>query len=955
MRSGICFLIVALFSVGVSSYADDSLAAYWPLDGTVDDLSGNGHHGVAVNGPVWSSEGFVDGCVSLDGVDDHLEIVGYQGITGTAGRTCGAWIKTSAAVYGNIISWGAEANGQKWMLRVESNGTLGVGVWGGYITTSAKVNDGQWHHVAAVLKDDGSPSVNEIQLYIDGVRQAAAASNSQPINTAAGQQVMIGAFLNNGVLSTCFKGNLDDVRIYDRAFSASDIAELLTDFEGDGDGTAANPFRISTPLQLQLIGSNPVMLNKHFVLVNDIDLSGVIYTNALIAPHTNPGSSTYNGSPFIGTFDGGYFSIRNLTIAGAEYVGLFGKIGEGGTVQNLRVENAAIEGDVIMGGLCGTNDGILVNCSVTGNLTGQGTVGGLCGVNNGVVFGCSAFTEITSQGSGGGLCGLNRYKGILTNCYASGAIAGPRNVGGLCGRNEGALVSCYATCAVPEVHYPASYNIGGLCGENVGGTFEDCFWDVEASGSSVATGYQDVDPAGTLGLTTFAMQQKAMYIFQGWDFVGESVNGEDDVWRTCIDGQDYPKLNWEFANGSYGDCDEIVELELPGSGTEADPYLISEPLHLYELGDLLDEAGTNFYPYPYPYPYLYVSLVNDIDMTGIRMNFPIGCFVGFFEGNGHAIQHLTIDCKQERHVGLFNSIGFIAPPSNVTASVIQNLHLGDASIVGGLETGTLAGNVESGSIIRNCSSTGSVHADGTDIRMESGWAGGLVGGLWGGSVENCTSACSVSTAQPWSFNSYAGGLIGKVQGTVSNCYANGSVLGYRAGGIAGAVYQYGGVISNYSTTSIDPDCRVGGGIAGRNEGGELSGCFWDTGTSGVSVGVGEGSATGVTGKSTADMQSAATFTDAGWDFLGEAANGENELWRMCADGVDYPRLSWEFARGGDFACGDGVDLADLQALADYWLSSTMFEPDAFNYACDANGDEQIDLQDFRVLSENWLR
>ena len=395
-------------------------------------------------------------------------------------------------------------------------------------------------------------------------------------------------------------------------------------------------------------------------------------------------------------------------------------------------------------------------------------------------------------------------------------------------------------------------------------------------------------------------------------------------------------------------------MTLPGSGTANDPYLISEPLHLYELGYLLNEAGTYLYPYPYPYPYLYVSLVNDIDMAGIRMNFPIGCFLGFFEGNGHAIQHLTIDCKRERHVGLFNSIGFIAPPSNVTASVIQNLHLGDASIVGGLETGTLAGNVESGSVIRNCSSTGSVYADGTDIRMESGWAGGLVGGLWGGVVENCTSTCSVSTAETWSFSSYAGGLIGKVQGTVSNCYANGSVLAHYAGGLAGVVYQYGGVISNcYSTTHIEADSEVGGGIAGQNQDGELSGCFWDTDTSGVSVGVGDGSATGATGKTTLQMQTAGTFTDSGWDFLGEGANGDNEIWRMCADGVDYPKLSWEFARNGDFACGDGVDLADLQALADYWLTSTAIGPDTFSYAVDANGDGQIDLADFDRLSENW--
>lgn len=91
----------------------------------------------------------------------------------------------------------------------------------------------------------------------------------------------------------------------------------------------------------------------------------------------------------------------------------------------------------------------------------------------------------------------------------------------------------------------------------------------------------------------------------------------------------------------------------------------------------------------------------------------------------------------------------------------------------------------------------------------------------------------------------------------------------------------------------------------------------------------------------------------GWDFLGESANGDNEIWRMCMDGVDYPRLSWESARSGDFACGDGVGMPDLALLAENWLTSTAIEPGTFNYACDADGDEQIDLKDYDVLSKNY--
>ena len=74
---------------------------------------------------------------------------------------------------------------------------------------------------------------------------------------------------------------------------------------------------------------------------------------------------------------------------------------------------------------------------------------------------------------------------------------------------------------------------------------------------------------------------------------------------------------------------------------------------------------------------------------------------------------------------------------------------------------------------------------------------------------------------------------------------------------------------------------------------------------------------------------------------------------MCVDGVDYPRLSYEFAKNGDFACGDGVDMNDLAALAEAWLLVGRAHPTEFNYACDANGDGVIGLDDFSVMSENW--
>ena len=45
------------------------------------------------------------------------------------------------------------------------------------------------------------------------------------------------------------------------------------------------------------------------------------------------------------------------------------------------------------------------------------------------------------------------------------------------------------------------------------------------------------------------------------------------------------------------------------------------------------------------------------------------------------------------------------------------------------------------------------------------------------------------------------------------------------------------------------------------------------------------------GLTTAQMQTTTTFLDAGWDFVGETANGTADIW--CMPPGDYPHLSWE--------------------------------------------------------------
>ena len=75
--------------------------------------------------------------------------------------------------------------------------------------------------VAAVLEDDGSPNVNEIRLYVDGVEDVASLNASdRVVNTVLGDDLTIGAWVDAG---RYFKGLIDDVRICDRALSGEEI------------------------------------------------------------------------------------------------------------------------------------------------------------------------------------------------------------------------------------------------------------------------------------------------------------------------------------------------------------------------------------------------------------------------------------------------------------------------------------------------------------------------------------------------------------------------------------------------------------------------------------------------------------------------------------------------------------------------------------------------------------
>ena len=125
---------------------------------------------------------------------------------------------------------------------------------------------------------------------------------------------------------------------------------------------------------------------------------------------------------------------------------------------------------------------------------------------------------------------------------------------------------------------------------------------------------------------------------------------------------------------------------------------------------------------------------------------------------------------------------------------------------------------------------------------------------------------------------------------------------------------------------------------------ELSESFWDMESSGMTT------SGGGIGKTTAEMKAQATFTDAGWDFLGETVNGMDDLWRLCQEGIEYPSLAFASSSHGDYSCPDGMGMDDLMVLAQRWMATTPSEIGS----ADGNGDGIVNLSDLGILSEYWM-
>lgn len=286
-----------------------------------------------------------------------------------------------------------------------------------------------------------------------------------------------------------------------------------------------------------------------------------------------------------------------------------------------------------------------------------------------------------------------------------------------------------------------------------------------------------------------------------------------------------------------------------------------------------------------------------------------------------------INCFSTGNVSGNSNIGGLVGGTN---SAMISYCYSTCNVTAGGFWGTVGGLVGAhNGTINNCYSTGSV--SGNMI------IGGLVGYNNEGTIINSYSTGNATGSIQ------VGGFVGWIESTqeysavVSECYATGSVIGTDMG-FGSAIEKVGGfcgwmvwssVSNSYSFGNVTRSSGTNmsfAGFCGLNDEGKIEYCYstgkvfespgtiWNVGGNKDKGFVGEtisatiytnnlfdnetseqASGTGATAKTTSQMKTKATFTDADWDFIGETSNGTNDYWNISSNiNSGYPCLYWQY-------------------------------------------------------------
>ncbi len=339
-----------------------------------------------------------------------------------------------------------------------------------------------------------------------------------------------------------------------------DLADL------PGSGTLQDPYLITTIHELDAVRQDPA---ASYWVTNDLDLADTVVWD-YGRGWTPIGESL---KPFIGTFDGGGHTIRNLTInrPRTSFQGFFQKV-DGAELFNIRLQDMVLQTGGNSGGLASEirDNSILEKIEIDGSMISKegSYVGGLVGIMQRSRLHRITVTA-TVQGTSytGGLIGSIASGGEIRYTHIAGSVQGVDQVGGLVGYLGDGIPGIYDSYSRAAVHgaervggligqiktgkVERSYsagpvsgtgdNVGGFIGQGAGTSVSDCYWDTQTSGQLVSAGGDGVAGRSTAQMT----YPHAADTYSEWNF---QTIWAADVTGTHNDG--YPYLDPRGADQS---------------------------------------------------------------------------------------------------------------------------------------------------------------------------------------------------------------------------------------------------------------------------------------------------------------------------------------------------------------------------------------------------------------------
>lgn len=512
---------------------------------------------------------------------------------------------------------------------------------------------------------------------------------------------------------------------------------------------------------------------------------------------------------FCGLFEGNGHTISGLELtADGSVQGLFRYLTSTAVVQNLKVqgtiEPSGSRGKV--GGIVGSNEGLIAGCSFEGTVSGGSNVGGLVGFNGvtGIIEDCTVSGEVHGSHFVGGIAGENQ--GVIRNCInhalvnttaqqntvdiseitmdsltnseASNTVT---DIGGIAGITSGVIRGCENHGNVGYQHM--GYNIGGIAGTQSGYITECVNYGGIQGRKEVGGIVGQMEP-----ISLIEYSEDTLQILQGQL---ETMSGL--VNQTSTNAQSNASQITSQISALQEQTEtakDAVQALFPSEGETKLPDADAIQAAQNTLSTTINAMPQTVSSIASSAQATVSGLTRDLQAVSNQIGAMSATINGAAENLGGSITDISDEDTEELLAGKVEQCvneGTVLADTNVGGIAGSLAFENDLDTMEDLEIiGDTSMNFTSQvrAVVLNCENHASVTA-----KKQNG--GGIVGGQTLGLVKNCLNTGTVDAADA----EYVGGVVGWSSSYIRSCYAKGEIYGGTyVGGIAGVA-------------SIATDCR----------------------------------------------------------------------------------------------------------------------------------------------------